>query len=192
MNSLPKTVTRQRRGCNLNPGPTAPESSTLTTRLPSHPEWCGMAGIRVGSGRRRTLRDDDLPSMKRCSSSTKRWNVSRRAGSNSYLTTYSDRSPAGTCDIPTHRQPTNHNPACTQPPIPAGAPAPPPKKNRVASTVGAENHRYGTIDAPVMLEATASDHLVRSLQAAMTAGKCHVAVDHPRCRTTCTSPRVIG
>ena len=37
VNSLPKTVTRQRRGCNLNPGPTAPESSTLTTRLPSHP-----------------------------------------------------------------------------------------------------------------------------------------------------------
>ena len=24
-------------GCDLNPGPTAPESSTLTTRLPSHP-----------------------------------------------------------------------------------------------------------------------------------------------------------
>ena len=35
VNSLPKTVTRQRRGCDLNPGPTAPESSTLTTRLPS-------------------------------------------------------------------------------------------------------------------------------------------------------------
>ena len=35
--SLPKTVTRQRRDCDLNPGPSAPESSTLTTRLPSHP-----------------------------------------------------------------------------------------------------------------------------------------------------------
>ena len=33
MNSLPKTVTRQRRGCDLNPGPSAPESITLTTRL---------------------------------------------------------------------------------------------------------------------------------------------------------------
>jgi len=32
---LPKTVTRQRRGCDLNPGPSARESSTLTTRLPS-------------------------------------------------------------------------------------------------------------------------------------------------------------
>ena len=37
VNSLPKTVTRQRRCCDLNPGHSAPESSTLTTRLPSHP-----------------------------------------------------------------------------------------------------------------------------------------------------------
>jgi len=37
VNSLPKTVTRQRRGCNLNPGPTAPESSMLSTRLLSDP-----------------------------------------------------------------------------------------------------------------------------------------------------------
>ena len=36
VNSLPKTVTRQRRDCDLNPGPSAPESSTITTRLPSH------------------------------------------------------------------------------------------------------------------------------------------------------------
>jgi len=36
VNSLPKIVTRQRRGRDLNPGPSAPESSTLTTRLPSH------------------------------------------------------------------------------------------------------------------------------------------------------------
>jgi len=33
VNSLPKTVTRQRRGCDFNPCPSAPESSTLTTRL---------------------------------------------------------------------------------------------------------------------------------------------------------------
>ena len=37
VNILSKTVTRQRRGCDLNPGPSAPESSTLTTRLPSYP-----------------------------------------------------------------------------------------------------------------------------------------------------------
>ena len=37
MSSLPKTVTRQSRDCDLNQGPSAPESSTLTTRLPSHP-----------------------------------------------------------------------------------------------------------------------------------------------------------
>jgi len=37
VNSLPKTVTRRLRDCDLNP---APESSTLTTRIPSHPiEW---------------------------------------------------------------------------------------------------------------------------------------------------------
>jgi len=34
VNSLPKTVTRERRGYDLNPGPSASESSTLTTRLP--------------------------------------------------------------------------------------------------------------------------------------------------------------
>ena len=33
VNSLPKTVAWQRRDCNLNPGPSAPESSMLTTRL---------------------------------------------------------------------------------------------------------------------------------------------------------------
>jgi len=44
MISLPKTVTRQRRGCDLNPGPAAPESSTLTTRLPSHPELTKCQG----------------------------------------------------------------------------------------------------------------------------------------------------
>jgi len=38
VNRLPKTVTGQRSDCDWNPGPSAPESSTLTTtRLPSHP-----------------------------------------------------------------------------------------------------------------------------------------------------------
>ena len=36
VSSLPKTVTRQRRDCDLNPGPSAHESITLTTRLPNH------------------------------------------------------------------------------------------------------------------------------------------------------------
>ena len=39
VNSLPKTVTRQRRDCDLNPGLSAPESSTLTTRLPRRPVY---------------------------------------------------------------------------------------------------------------------------------------------------------
>jgi len=43
VNRLPKTVTRQRRDCYLNPGPSAPESSTLTTRLPSHPAIAGSS-----------------------------------------------------------------------------------------------------------------------------------------------------
>ena len=33
VNSVPKTVTRQRRDRDLNRGPSVPESSTLTTRL---------------------------------------------------------------------------------------------------------------------------------------------------------------
>ena len=33
VSNLPKTVTRRRRDCDLNPGPSAPESSTPTTRL---------------------------------------------------------------------------------------------------------------------------------------------------------------
>ena len=37
MNSLPKTVTRQRQDCDLNLGLSAPESSMLTTRLQSQP-----------------------------------------------------------------------------------------------------------------------------------------------------------
>ena len=35
VNSLPKTVTRQRCDCDLNPGPSVPESSKLTTRPPN-------------------------------------------------------------------------------------------------------------------------------------------------------------
>ena len=37
VNSLLKTVTRQRRDCNLNLGPSVPESSMLTTWLSNHP-----------------------------------------------------------------------------------------------------------------------------------------------------------
>ena len=36
VNSLPKTATREHRDCDLNTGPSAPESSMLTTRLLSH------------------------------------------------------------------------------------------------------------------------------------------------------------
>ena len=39
VNSLPETVTRQRCGCDLNLGPSEPESSTLTTRLYTEPPF---------------------------------------------------------------------------------------------------------------------------------------------------------
>jgi len=42
VSSFPKTVTRQRRDCDLNPGPSMPES---TTRLPSHPSFCIIVNI---------------------------------------------------------------------------------------------------------------------------------------------------
>jgi len=37
VNSLLKTVARQCRGFDFKPGPSAPESSMLTTQLLSHP-----------------------------------------------------------------------------------------------------------------------------------------------------------
>ena len=49
MNSLPETVTRQRRGCDLNPGPSAFQSSTITTRLPSHSTGHYKIGLQIGS-----------------------------------------------------------------------------------------------------------------------------------------------
>ena len=36
----------RRRDCDLNPGPCAPESSTLTTRLPSHPVYGTSVNVR--------------------------------------------------------------------------------------------------------------------------------------------------
>ena len=50
VNSLSKTFTRQRRGCDLNPGPPAPEFSTLSTRLPSHPWSKRESGNRRADG----------------------------------------------------------------------------------------------------------------------------------------------
>ena len=48
VNSLPKTVTRQRHGYDLNPGPSAPESSTLTTQLIGQSEECVVTHIEWG------------------------------------------------------------------------------------------------------------------------------------------------
>jgi len=60
VNSLPKTVTRQRRDCDLNPGPSARESSTLTTRLPSHP-FILLYFYRCGVNMQKKLEVDGKP-----------------------------------------------------------------------------------------------------------------------------------
>ena len=46
MNRLPIRLTRQRRNCDLNPGTSAPKSSTLTTRLQSH-LFCTMRSANL-------------------------------------------------------------------------------------------------------------------------------------------------
>jgi len=49
VNSLPKT--RQRHDCDLNPAPSGPESSTLTTRLPNHTRAGNhvLHGVHIGA-----------------------------------------------------------------------------------------------------------------------------------------------
>ena len=49
VNSLPKTVIRQCNGCDLNLGPSAPESSTVTTRLQSHSTGINQTKIFTSS-----------------------------------------------------------------------------------------------------------------------------------------------
>ena len=79
VNSLPKTVTRQRRGC-VNPSPSAPESSTLTTacknietfsyicrvdcryRVVDSTQWSSLSDITAGTT---TLVDNDNNSAAR-------------------------------------------------------------------------------------------------------------------------------
>ena len=61
MNSLPKTVTRQRRDCDLNPGPSALESSTLNTRLPSHPNNDKNSGNQEQEKEEAWRRPFDIP-----------------------------------------------------------------------------------------------------------------------------------
>jgi len=63
VNSLPKTVTGQRRGCDLNPGPSVPGSSTLTTRLPLCQKLTDNYLILIKSQRRLyVMRAGHLPS----------------------------------------------------------------------------------------------------------------------------------
>jgi len=68
VNSLPKTVTRQRRGCDLNPGPSAPVSSTLTTRLPSHATTDLIKRLRESLSSQFTVADRERESERRVNS----------------------------------------------------------------------------------------------------------------------------
>jgi len=67
VNRLPKTVTQQRRGCDSNPGPSVPESSTLTTRLPSQPSISVIQQLYqiVGVSRDRLL-GGEMPRASSC------------------------------------------------------------------------------------------------------------------------------
>ena len=50
LGSQPADDVSHSRGCNLEPGHTAPESSTITTRLPSHPQvGLGLLGLGIGA-----------------------------------------------------------------------------------------------------------------------------------------------
>ena len=60
VNSLPKIVTRQRHDCDLNPGHSAPESSTLTTRLPSQPKYYSKK-VKFSHTRYRALGPELIP-----------------------------------------------------------------------------------------------------------------------------------
>jgi len=95
VNSLPKTVTRQRRGCYLNAGPSAPESSMLTTRLP--------ATLKVDLSK--LLDHDHL--LKRCSpewSQLSSSDISRQSSSPSQRHADSTQRPLahGNCDLGSH------------------------------------------------------------------------------------------
>jgi len=56
VNSFPTTVTRQRRDCDLN---CRPESSTLTSRLPSHP----LLGIGKGKDNLYSIAERRVPEL---------------------------------------------------------------------------------------------------------------------------------
>jgi len=62
VNSLPKTVTRQRCDCDLNPGPSAPESSMLPGVVFVMFQGCGLG----------------LETLSRCNNVSSRTNTSRR------------------------------------------------------------------------------------------------------------------
>ena len=66
VNSLPKTFTRQLRDCDLNPGPSAPESSTLTTSVKIlFAIFCTICGL-CNSGFKWDKNDNDNNNRGKC------------------------------------------------------------------------------------------------------------------------------
>jgi len=103
VNSLPKTVTRQRRGCDLNPGPTALESSMLTTWLPSHP-----SGVRVMINLTRSMVQSgaDLPGGgAECRQNVMVNKISRSGSSDAKL--LQQATPMRRCDVIAQQLPMN-------------------------------------------------------------------------------------
>ena len=72
---MPKTVTRQRRGCDLNPGPSAPESSTLTTRLPRATRYVTLCRVKPTKWRPYRDRIDSVTSSSPDAYETSRYAV---------------------------------------------------------------------------------------------------------------------
>ena len=76
VNSLLKTVTRRRRDCDLNPGLSAPESSTLTTTEPltvyTSLKTVAYVHVEMPPGRRRLLRPSRQRALLRSSRAHRR------------------------------------------------------------------------------------------------------------------------
>jgi len=62
VNSLPKTVTRQRRDCDLNPGPSAPESGQHASHSATEPPKKN-SNYATESARRQSVIADFTPGV---------------------------------------------------------------------------------------------------------------------------------
>jgi len=116
VNSLPETVTRQRRNCDLNPGPTAPESSTLTTQLPSRPfRQYKLVKCR---NKLKLINTAEAPEEFSRFSAVRGWRTGRSRSSSRVLTVVS-RCSTSPSPVPSLHRPSPAEPRHTQPSHPA-------------------------------------------------------------------------